>query len=124
MTHIEPGTLATQSRSHTIPSAAWLLLAIPLLAAALLAVVLSPRDGSSTALAAAAGDPLLAPGMIEFRNAERLSAVPAADPLTAPAAIEFRNGERLSAVPLADPLTAPAAIEFRRTERMSGGIQD
>ena len=100
MTHIEPGTLATQSRSHTVPSAAWLLLAIPLLAAALLAVVLSPRVGSSAALGAAG------------------------DPLTAPAAIEFRNAERTSAVPIADPLAAPAAIEFRRTERVSGGIHD
>ena len=100
MTHIEPGTLATQSRSHTIPSAAWLLLAIPLLAAAVLAVVLSPRGGSSAALGAAG------------------------DPLTAPGAIEFRNAERVSAVAVADPLTAPAAIEFRRTERTSGGIHD
>jgi hypothetical protein len=123
MTHIEPGTLATESRSHTIPSAAWLLLAIPLFAALVLAVLLSPRDGSTAALTSA-GDPLLAPAVIEFRNDERLSAVPIADPLTAPAAIEFRNDERLSAVPIADPLTAPAAIEFRRTERMSGGIHD
>jgi hypothetical protein len=72
MSHVKLGTLSRHSRRDAMPSPAWLLLLGPLVAAGLLAVMLNPGNASNAASVPAA-DPLLAPGMVEFRRDERLA---------------------------------------------------
>jgi hypothetical protein len=118
MSQVKPGTLSTNATPRAIPSPAWALLLIPLVAALVLAVVLGPRDGSSATRASAA-DQLAAPALVEFRAGERMRGVPAGEPLRAPAVLEFRQGERVGGVAAGDPLLAPAMVEFRQSERVT-----
>jgi hypothetical protein len=118
MSQVEPGTLSTSISRRSMPSPAWPLLLIPLIAALVLAVALGPRQGSIAA-ANTVGDRVDAPGLVEFRAGERLSAVRAGDSLLAPGIIEFRQGERVTGVVAGDPLLAPAMLEFRQSERVT-----
>ena len=121
MSHADPSVLSTHPSPRSVPYAAFALLLIPFIAALAIAQAVGPHP--SAGASAGARDPLLAPGVIEFRQAERLSAAAAAhgDQLSAPGVIEFRRGERLSSGAAAahgDPLRAPGVIEFRRGERV------